>query len=279
MIMDKILIENYEVVALHGVNPEEKVNPQRFLISCQLETDFSMASKNDNLDQTASYSAVCKLIKSFVGENCFDLIETIAVRLAKKIIMAFPVLTAVKVTVKKPDAPMKGVFDYVGVSTEIAWHRVYLGLGSNLGDRHSYLDLAINMMLSDDNFKDIRESSRIESEPYGGVADMVFVNSAVEAKTLYTPRQLLDVVHNIEKAGDRVRKERWGNRTLDVDILFYDNLVMDETDLAIPHPDTHNRDFVLKPLCELNENLMHPFLRRRVKDLKPEKMVMPTEEK
>ena len=85
--------------------------------------------------------------------------------------------------------------------------------------------------------------------------------------------------HSIEKAGDRVRKERWGNRTLDLDILFYDDIVLDEPDLSIPHPDTHNRDFVLNPLRELNEYLMHPFLRKRVKDLKPEKLTFPTEEK
>ena len=277
--MDKILIENYEVVALHGVNPEEKVNPQRFLVSVEMSTDFYKAAKTDDLDKTASYSAVCKVIKSFVGENSFDLIETIACRLAKKILLTFSNLTAVKVTVKKPDAPMKGVFDYVGVSTELAWHRVYLGLGSNMGDRHRYLDLAVNMLEGDDNFRSLRESTRIESEPYGGVADMVFVNSVIEAQTLYTPRQLLDVVHGIEKAGDRVRKERWGNRTLDLDILFYDDIVLDEPDLSIPHPDTHNRDFVLNPLRELNEYLMHPFLRKRVKDLKPEKLTFPTEEK
>ena len=76
--MDKIIIENYEVVALHGVNPEEKVNPQRFLISMEIESDFSRCSKSDDINQTASYSAVCKMIKSFVGENSFDLIETIA---------------------------------------------------------------------------------------------------------------------------------------------------------------------------------------------------------
>ena len=174
---------------------------------------------------------------------------------------------------------MKGIFDYVGVSTELAWHRVYLGLGSNMGDRQGYLDLAVNMLEGDDNFRSLRESTRIESEPYGGVADMVFVNSVIEAQTLYTPRQLLDVVHSIEKAGDRVRKERWGNRTLDLDILFYDDIVLDEPDLSIPHPDTHNRDFVLNPLRELNEYLMHPFLRKRVKDLKPEKLTFPTEEK
>ncbi|MBR2485709.1 MAG: 2-amino-4-hydroxy-6-hydroxymethyldihydropteridine diphosphokinase, partial [Clostridia bacterium] len=142
-----------------------------------------------------------------------------------------------------------------------------------------YLDLAVNMLEGDDNFRSLRESTRIESEPYGGVADLVFVNSVIDAQTLYTPRQLLDVVHSIEKAGDRVRKERWGNRTLDLDILFYDDIVLDEPDLSIPHPDTHNRDFVLNPLRELNEYLMHPFLRKRVKDLKPEKLTFPTEEK
>lgn len=272
MIMDKILIENYEVVALHGVNPEEKVNPQRFLISCELETDFSKASKSDDLDQTASYSAVCKLIKSFVGENSFDLIETIAVRLSKRILLAFPVVKGVKVVVKKPDAPMKGVFDWVGVSTELRWHRTYLGLGSNMGDRVRYLDFAIDEIKADDNFRNLRESTRIESEPYGGIADMVFLNSVVEVETLYTPHELLKVVNEIERKGDRVRKERWGNRTLDVDILFYDDIIVDSPDLAIPHPDTHNRDFVLNPLKELNENMMHPFLRLRVKDLKPEKM-------
>ena len=264
--MDKIIIENYEVVALHGVNPEEKVNPQRFLISCEIESDFSLCSKNDDINQTASYSAVCKMIKSFVGENSFDLIETIATGLAKKILVGFPIVKGVKVVVKKPDAPMKGIFDYVGVSTYMKWHKVYLALGSNLGNKEGYLDLAINLLKEDDNFKNIRESSRIETAPYGGVADEMFVNSAVEVETLYSPYELLDCIHQIEEKGERVRKERWGNRTLDVDILFYDEIIIGEPDLAIPHPDLVNRDFVLIPMKELNENLVHPIYKKRLKE-------------
>ena len=265
--MDKILIENYEVVALHGVNPEEKVNPQRFLISCEIESDFSSCAKNDDINQTASYSAVCKLIKSFVGENSFDLIETIAVGLSRKILLAFPMIKSIKVTVKKPDAPMKGSFDYVGVSTEKSWHKVYLALGSNLGDKEGYLDLAIECINADDNFRNARESSRIETAPYGGVADEMFVNSVVEVETLYSPYELLDVIHVIEEKGERVRRERWGNRTLDVDILFYDDIIIGDERLAIPHPDLTNRDFVLLPMRELNENHVHPLYKKRIKDL------------
>lgn len=265
--MDKIIIENYEVVALHGVNPEEKVNPQRFLISCEIESDFSLCSKNDDINQTASYSAVCKMIKSFVGENSFDLIETIAVGLAKKILIAFPVIKGINVTVKKPDAPMKGNFDYVGVSTSKKWHKAYLSLGSNQGNRKGYLDLAISEINGDDNFRYAKESTRIETAPYGGVADEVFLNSAVEVETLYSPYELLDRIHQIEEKGERVRKERWGNRTLDVDILFYDDIIIGDKNLAIPHPDLVNRDFVIVPLKELNENLVHPICKKRIKEL------------
>ena len=266
--MDKILIENYEVIALHGVNPEEKINPQRFLISAEIESDFSRCSKSDDINQTASYSAVCKMIKSFVGENSFDLIETIASGLAKKILLGFPIVKGVKVVVKKPDAPMKGVFDYVGVSTEMCWHKTYLALGSNLGDKEGYLDIAVNEINADSNFRNMRESARIETAPYGGVADEMFVNSVVEVETLYSPYELLDAIHQIEEKGNRVRKERWGNRTLDVDIVFYDDLIMGEKDLAIPHPDMVNRDFVLTPMMELNENFVHPLCKKRIKELK-----------
>ena len=266
--MDKILVENYEVVALHGVNPEEKVNPQRFLISLEVESDFSRCAKSDDISQTASYSAICKLIKSFVGENSFDLIETIATGLAKKILLSYPIIKGVRVVVKKPDAPMKGVFDYVGVSKDMSWHRTYLALGSNMGDKEGYLDLAIKEIEADNNFRKMRESTRIETAPYGGVADEVFVNSVVEVETLYAPYELLDAVHHIEEKGNRVRKERWGNRTLDVDIIFYDDIVVGDSELAIPHPDMHNRDFVLTPMKELNENFVHPLLNKRIKDLK-----------
>lgn len=265
--MGKVLIENYEVVACHGVNPEEKTGPQRFLISCAIDCDVALATKSDNIDETVSYSAVCKLIKAFFCENCFNLLETLAVRLCKKILRTFDLATGVSVTVKKPDAPMKGTFDWVGVETSLSWHKAYLSLGSNLGDKSAYLDFAVNALKNDENVKDVRESGRIETEPYGGVATEKFLNSAVEIKTLYTPRELLDAIHEIENNGGRVRCERWGNRTLDIDIIFFDDLYLEDDDLVIPHPEMRYRKFVLLPLYELCPNKIHPVCGKRVYEL------------
>ncbi|MBO4380972.1 MAG: dihydroneopterin aldolase, partial [Clostridia bacterium] len=179
-----IILKDYEVVACHGVNPEEKVNPQRFLFTVKVDTDFALSASSDNLANTVSYSAVKKVVKAVAEENSFDLIETLAYTVAKCILLAFPLADGVSDKVKKPDAPMSGNFDYVGVELALKWHEAYLALGSNEGDRNAYLDLAIKMLNEDDNFKEVVESKRIETEAYGGVATGEFVNSCVKAKTL-----------------------------------------------------------------------------------------------
>lgn len=163
---------------------------------------------------------------------------------------------------------MSGVFDYVAVEAEKEWHEVYLALGSNMGDKNAYLDFAIARLEEDDNIKDVKESLRYATAPYGGVATCEFVNSAVKLSTLYSPEELLVVVSKIEKDGERVRNERWGNRTLDIDIVFYDDCVISSNDLCVPHIDMQNRAFVLQPLCELCPNKLHPILKKRVCELK-----------
>lgn len=265
--MDKIIIENFEVLACHGVNPEEKVNKQRFVFCAVLSVDIVEAAESDDLNKTVSYAAVKKHIQAFCEGNCFDLIETLAARLADGILKAFPLVRDIELTVKKPDAPMSGKFDYVAVSVKRAWHRVYLALGSNEGDRNAYLDFALNALKNDDNFSNIKESKRLKTEPYGGVATDSFLNSAVECDTLYSPERLLEVIQAIELSGGRVRKERWGNRTLDIDILFYDDCVIEQNDLCVPHLDMENRNFVLIPLAELCPNKVHPLLKKRVQGM------------
>ena len=264
---DKIVLKDLEAVACHGVNPEEKVRPQRFLISVMIYADIRAAAKSDNVDDTVSYSAVKKVVKSFVEENSFDLIETLAAGMAKLLLQKFPLAKGVSVEVKKPDAPMSGKFDYVAVKTTFAWHRVYLSLGSNMGDRGGYLDFAVNELKTDPAFKNVRESRRIATNPYGGVAQGEFLNSVVEADTYLAPEELLRRVNGIEKAAGRTRDVRWGDRTLDIDILFYDDIVYDKNGLSIPHYDMINREFVLKPLAELAPYKLHPLLRKRVIDL------------
>ena len=249
------------------MNPEEKVNPQRFLFTVKVDTDFALAESTDDLDNTVSYSAVKKVVKKVAEENSFDLIETLAMRVCKAVILSFPLAQKVSVKVKKPDAPMSGNFDYVAVETSLCWTEVYLSLGSNEGDRHAYLDLAVKMLEEDDNFKEIVESKRIETEAYGGVATGEFVNSCVRAKTLYSPQELLAKIGEIERAGDRVRTVHWGDRTLDVDIIFFGDEVIGENNLCVPHPDMQNREFVLAPLIDLCPNKVHPLLKKRVSEL------------
>lgn len=262
-----IILKDYEVVACHGVNPEEKVNPQRFLFTVKVDTDLALSASSDNLANTVSYSAVKKVVKAVAEENSFDLIETLAYFVAKRVLLAFPLADDVSVKVKKPDAPMSGNFDFVGVELPLKWHDVYLALGSNEGDRNAYLDLAIKLLNEDDNFKEVVESKRIETEAYGGVATGEFVNSCVKLKTLYSPHELLAKIDEIEKAGDRVRTVHWGDRTLDVDIIFFDEEVIGDDYLVVPHPDMQNREFVLKPLLELCPNKVHPLLKKRVNEL------------
>lgn len=262
-----IILKDYEVVACHGVNPEEKVNPQRFLFTVKVDTDFARAKATDNIDNTVSYSAVKKVVKRVAEGDSFDLIETLAYTVAKSVLLAFPLADSVDVLVKKPDAPMSGTFDYVAVETALKWTECYLALGSNEGDRNAYLDLAIKMLGEDDNIKDIKESERLYTEAYGGVATGEFVNSCVRLKTIYTPHELLSKIGEIEKAGDRVRTVHWGDRTLDVDIIFFGDQVIGDDDLAVPHPDMQNREFVLKPLFELCPNKVHPLFKKRVSEL------------
>jgi 2-amino-4-hydroxy-6-hydroxymethyldihydropteridine diphosphokinase len=124
-------------------------------------------------------------------------------------------------------------------------------MGSNLGDRHRYLKEAVDSITGV-----VGVSHVYESEPVGGPDQGLFLNVVVELDTPLSPRQLLGVCHRLETAAGRVRSERWGPRTLDVDILWMDGVTVDEPDLHVPHPRLWQRRFVLAPLRELAPDLV-----------------------
>ena len=105
-----------------------------------------------------------------------------------------------------------------------------------------------------------RCSTLIETAPYGGVEQEDFLNGAVEIETLLTPLELLDTLHRLEQQANRVREIHWGPRTLDLDILLYDDLVLCSQRLTIPHADMTNRSFVLEPMAEIAPYAVHPAL-------------------
>ena len=128
--------------------------------------------------------------------------------------------------------------------------KVYLGLGSNLGDREGNLLQACELL-------GCLEKSKIhETEPFGVLDQPKFLNMVCEIETELSPRELLLFVKNIEKKLGRKKREKWGPREIDIDILFYGDQIIDEPDLKIPHPGIKERDFVLKPLKEIAPGLV-----------------------
>lgn len=263
----RILIDGYELTGCHGVNPEEKVEPQRFVFSAQLDFDLTEAAETDDVEKTVSYAAVCKVIKAFFGESSRDLVETLALGAARRIMLAFPRLVRAAVTVAKPDAPMKGKFDSVGVTAEVKRSVAYVGMGSSLGDRHAYLDKAKELIREDPLVLSVSESARTETAPYGGAAKNAFINSALRVETLHTPEGLLGLLMRVERECGRTREVHWGDRTLDLDLLLFGDEVRSEGDLILPHPEMTRREFVLAPLADIAPHAVHPLSGKRVSEL------------
>ncbi|MCD8198628.1 MAG: 2-amino-4-hydroxy-6-hydroxymethyldihydropteridine diphosphokinase [Phascolarctobacterium sp.] len=144
---------------------------------------------------------------------------------------------------------------------------VYIALGSNLGDREENLKTALKK-LEEKGLEIIKVSSFFETEPYGVKNQPMFLNAACGVKTNLPPEGLLKLLLSIEQEMGRKRCRRWGERNIDLDLLFYDDIVLNTQDLILPHPDLQNRDFVLAPLMEIAPDFLHPVLKKTIKEIK-----------
>ncbi|MDQ7113954.1 2-amino-4-hydroxy-6-hydroxymethyldihydropteridine diphosphokinase [Staphylococcus simulans] len=144
---------------------------------------------------------------------------------------------------------------------------VFLGLGSNVGDRENQLKEAIRLLDEQSGIKVVKVSSFYETEPVGYVDQPDFLNLCVEIQTELSPKAVLERGLAIEQQLHRVRKERWGPRTLDIDILLYGDQIIEEQDLTIPHPRMTERAFVLIPLQEIAPNKVEPRTQTKIKDI------------
>ncbi|KAF0196323.1 MAG: folK [Bacillota bacterium] len=136
--------------------------------------------------------------------------------------------------------------------------RVFLGLGSNLGERKNELDFAVCRLRQHPGIELIQVAPYLETDPVGYLEQGKFINTVVEIRTILDPYTLLWVLQTIEEEAGRIRTIRWGPRTLDIDILLYDDWVMDEPNLTIPHPRMKEREFVLLPLTEIGPDVPVP---------------------
>lgn len=268
--MDYILIENLTLFANHGVLPEENRLGQKFVLSGKLYLDTSVAAANDDINQTVNYAEICAMITEFTRANTCKLIETAIEQIAEEILINYPLIKSVDLTLRKPWAPIGLPIDCAGVSVKRSRHTAYIALGSNMGNKSAYLDNATNELNSDKKCKVIRASQYIETEPYGGVEQDNFLNGVLELETLYSPLQLLEFLNKIEAKYDRERKIHWGPRTLDLDIILYDEIIIQTERLTVPHIEMCKRDFVLKPLSQIAPYVKHPVNGKTILELAEE---------
>lgn len=264
--MDIIHIKDLEIWARHGVFPEENALGQKFVVCADLFTDVRRAGLEDGLGYSIDYGAVCGRIKQFMEENTFQLIEAVAERLASCLLQEYPIRN-LRLEIKKPWAPVNLPLDTVSVEIERGWHRSFVALGSNMGDSRANLNYAVRELSGTPGCRVKQVSHYMVTKPYGVTDQPDFLNGVLEMDTLLQPGELLFLLNRIEADAGRERIIHWGPRTLDLDILFYDDLVLDSEELNIPHIGIAQRDFVLEPMNEIAPGFVHPVYHKTIQDL------------
>lgn len=266
--MDQIQITGLEIYAYHGVYPEETRLGQRFRMDAVLRLSTRGAGRTDDLAKSVNYGEVSHFMVKFLKEHTYKLIEAAVEELAHALLLEYGLLRSVTLTLHKPEAPIGLPIADVAVRIDRGWHKAYLSFGSNMGDKRGYIDRAIRELRELPDCRVGQVSEVIETEPYGMVEQDKFLNGCLELETLLSPEELLEQLHGIEAHAGRNREVHWGPRTLDLDILLYDDVVQAAEELTIPHRDMHNRMFVLEPLSGIAPYVQHPVLHRSVLELR-----------
>lgn len=264
---DQIKITDLEVFANHGVFPEENKLGQKFLISAVLYTDTRKAGKTDDLTASIHYGEVSAFITKYMKEHTYQLLERVAETLAEEMLKSISGLCKIDLEIKKPWAPVGLPLKTVSVKISREWHTTYVALGSNIGDSETYLNEAVEKIGQIPTCTVEKVSSYLVTEPYGVTDQPDFLNACLKMRTLLYPEELLKELNRIEKEAGRERIIHWGPRTLDLDILLYDDIVLEEDNLCIPHVEMHKRSFVLEPLAEIAPYKRHPVYGKTVREM------------
>lgn len=265
--MDQIKINGLEVYANHGVFEEEKRLGQKFIVNCVIYLNSREAGLSDDLEKSIHYGEVCNEITKFMAKNTYSLIEAVAEYVAADLFMKFKLIRKIDLEIVKPWAPIGLPVQSVSVAIHREWTKVYLSFGSNMGDRLKHIKAGLDSLGKVGGCRILKVSDYIVSKAYGYTEQDDFLNGCLEMETLLDPEELLFVLNQIEEEENRERLIHWGPRTLDLDILFYADQVIETEKLTIPHVDLQNRSFVLAPMVQIAPNFRHPISGKTMKEL------------
>ncbi len=248
---DRIRLRGLRVFGRHGVLEHEREEGQEFLIDLDLRVDLRPAAASDDVADTVHYGELADEVAAVVAGDPVDLIETLAARIAGTVLRHDRV-REVRVTVHKPHAPITVAFEDVSVSIRrVRPEPVVIALGSNIGDRPALLASAVARLRSLPGLTVTAESPALETvavTPSGeDPGKPGYLNQVVLGTSDLGPRRLLAELLSIEVEHGRVRTERWGDRTLDLDLIAYGDRRRTSADLQLPHPRAAEREFVLRP--------------------------------
>ena len=254
--MDKIVLTGVRANGTHGVLDFEQERAQTFVVDVTLFLDLANAGHSDALDDTIDYGRVAKDIAAVVEGEHVDLIETLAQRIADRI-LAIGAVARVEVTVHKPHAPITVPFDDVSVTITReqakAAHHAVIALGGNQGDVADTLRDAVRRIDALDGTQITGVSPLYRTTAWGMPGDTPdFLNAVAEVSTTLDAGELLDGLRRIEADHGRTRETHWSNRTLDLDIIDFDGRQSDDPELTLPHPRAWQRAFVLVPWAALD---------------------------
>lgn len=254
--MDRILIDDLRVLTLIGALPHEREAAQPLRIDLSIGLDLRDAGRSDELDDTVNYGLVAERVSQVAADSKYILLERLAAEVAD-VVLGFDRVEEVDLTITKLRPPVPTPVESTAVRMirsraeaqmpPLRSHEAIVALGSNLGDREGFLRHAVHELGNVVAMSDV-----YETDPVGGPDQQgAYLNMVVKVDTSLDPFAFMRRCHRIEASALRQRVIHWGPRTLDVDLLFFDDAVIETDELTVPHPRTFERRFVLTPLSDV----------------------------
>ncbi|KTW29614.1 folic acid synthesis protein fol1 [Pneumocystis jirovecii RU7] len=270
---DQFFVKKLSLFTIIGMNPEEMINKQNIIINLILyKSPINLEDRNCSIINIYNIEKVLKEIVKHVESSSFKTIEALALSIARILCISHNI-EKIKVNVEKPSAlafarsagveivRSRSCFfsdDYINSKGPVDNDAIYIALGSNLGNKVKFISDAIEKM-SIRGIKVLKTSMLYESEPMYFKDQPVFYNAVCKVETSLNPKQLLDELKTIEKEFGRVKTIDKGPRCIDLDIIFFRRKIINSESLIVPHPQALERPFVLKPLCDISNDLVHPI--------------------